>query len=96
LRFCGLVLAVSDRESFQEPRNRARVIHEAAKLARSKAVSENQVMRAVLRGMRVTSVTFAHDRNDGACVQVEGDAWFDRHTAEAFERILNELRNEAA
>lgn len=87
---------MSDRESFREPRNRARVIHEAAKLARSKAVAENLLLRLILRGMDDLEVAFAEDPKDGAMITVEGVAWFDKPTAEAFQRLINELRQDTA
>lgn len=83
---------MSDREAFRSGRDVSKVIHQAAKLARSKAVAENQVLRAVIRSMRVTDVTWAPTRSDGALVQVEGETWLDKPTGEVFERILNELR----
>lgn len=74
----------------------SKAIHEAAKLARSKAVAENLVLRAVLRSMRVTEVTFAEDSTHGACVVIEGESWFDKPTAEVMQRIINELRQQTA
>jgi hypothetical protein len=82
---------MSDREAFREPRAHGLVAREAAKLARSKAVAENQVLRQVLRSLTVT-VDPAEDPYPGAVVTVSGEAWVDKPTAEVMRRILNELR----
>jgi DNA integrity scanning protein DisA with diadenylate cyclase activity len=87
---------MSDREAFRERRDQGLVQREAAKLARSKAVAENQVLRQVLKSMLVMDVTWAEDRKHGAIVVIEGGSWFDGPTAEVMERIINELREGVA
>lgn len=85
---------MSDREAFRERRTPGLVAREAAKLARSKAVAENQVLRQVLKSMLHVAVDWAEDPKQGAAVTIDGSVWLDKPTAEVMQRIIDELQEQ--